>query len=132
MMWVATSQQLSLRYCAARRDVPLFHLGLSRLHGRKPCGLKSYHLIMSADQGFADVWGQLWVRLNCLGVASKPKHMLTPGLRNRGKISWDTLDIIHRRGSRAAVGCNSSGAPGDTIKLRTEPGWLGESAEPPS
>ena len=37
---------------------------LSKLRGRKMCGLKIYHLIMSTDGGFADVWGQFWVRLN--------------------------------------------------------------------
>lgn len=63
-----------------------------------PSGLKSYHLIMLADWGFADVWGQFWVRLNCLDMESKPKHMLTPGLGNWGQISRDTLDIIHRGG----------------------------------
>lgn len=85
---------------------------------------------MSADWGSADVWGQLWVKLNHIDMESKPKHMLTPGLRNWGKISWDTLDIIHRGNSRAAVGCYSNGGPSDSIKLRTEPGWLGELAEP--
>lgn len=48
----------------------------------KMCDLKSYHLIMSADKGFADVWGQFWVRLNCLDIGSKPKHTVTAGLRN--------------------------------------------------
>lgn len=37
---------------------------------------------MSADKGFADVWGQFWVRLNCLDIGSKPKHTVTAGLRN--------------------------------------------------